>query len=340
MKPQFAALAAGVALASAILAWYALAQDESSGDTRVRVAFFPNIAHAVPIVGVEMGIFEESLGDAATLEHRLFDSGPQTIEALFSGSIDMAYVGPGPAINGFLKSADDQIRILAGAASGGSSMVVHPGSTIESPADLSGKRVAAPQIGNSQDISLRSYLEENGLSPAEKGGTVTVLNIANPDTYTLFAKGEVDAAWVPEPWATILVQDLDGQRLFHEEELWEDGSFASVVLVARDGFVDENGQAVSRWLEAHHSAIRWINDNPQDARDSFNRYIQAELGRPFPDVVIDESMRGIRFTADPLTDTIEAFAERADSLGYLGRHGYDLDGLYRDAAQEIGDADA
>lgn len=339
MKPRLM-LGMGAVLVSAALVWYALTQDESSGEAKMRVAFFPNIAHAVPIVGVEMGIFESSVGDAAVLEYKLFDSGPQTIEALFSGSIDMAYVGPGPAINGFLKSANGDIRILSGAASGGSSLVIQPDSGIAGPADLDGKRVAAPQIGNSQDISLRNYLEENGLGTAEKGGSVVVLNIANPDTYTLFAKGEVDAAWVPEPWATILVHELGGERLFHEEDLWEDGRFASVVLVARKSFVDENGEAVARWLEAHHSVIGWINDNHVDARISFNKYIEAELGRPFPDGVIDESLLGLHFTADPLAHSLDEFAERADALGYLGRHGYDLDGLYYDGVREEYDADA
>lgn len=339
MRPRLI-LGIGAVLVSAALVWYALIQDETSGEAKMRVAFFPNIAHAVPIVGVEMGIFESSIEEAAVLEYKLFDSGPQTIEALFSGSIDMAYVGPGPAINGFLKSMNGDIRILSGAASGGSSLVVQPDSGITSPADLAGKRVAAPQIGNSQDISLRSYLEESGLGTAEKGGSVVVLNIANPDTYTLFTKGEVDAAWVPEPWATILVQELGGERLFHEEELWEDRRFASVVLVARKSFVDENEEAVARWLEAHRSIIGWINDNHVETRDSFNKYIEAELGRPFPDEVIDESLRGLYFTADPLARSIDIFAERADALGYLGRHGYNLDGLYYDAIQEEYDADA
>ena len=321
---------AGTALALTGVAWYATVQSDSGPDA-LRVAFFPNIAHAVPVVGMETGAFVESLGNTTRLEVLLFDSGPQAVEALFSGSMDMAYVGPGPAINGFLKSTDNDIRILAGAASGGSSMVVHPDSSITAPEDLHGKRVAAPQLGNTQDISLRHYLTENGMAPAEKGGSVVILNIANPDTYTLFAKGELDAAWVPEPWATILVDELDGQRLFREEALWPDGMFASVVLVARGQFVQENPEAVARWLETHHSMIEWINENPLDARDSFNRYAEEVLGRPFADHIIDESMSNILYTSDPLKESVETFAQRADDLGYLGRDGYDLDGLYMEA---------
>lgn len=320
----------GAALALTGVAWYATVQNDSGPDA-MRVAFFPNIAHAVPVVGMETGAFDENLGNTTRLEVRLFDSGPQAVEALFSGSMDMAYVGPGPAINGFLKSTANDIRILAGAASGGSSMVVHPDSRIAAPEDLHGKRVAAPQLGNTQDISLRHYLAENGMAPAEKGGSVVILNIANPDAYTLFAKGELDAAWVPEPWATILVDELGGQRLFQEEELWPDGRFASVVLVARGQFVQENPEAVSRWLQTHHSMIEWINDNPLDARDSFNRYAEEVLGRPFADHIIDESMSNILYTSDPIKESVEEFAQRADGLGYLGRNGYDLDGLYMEA---------
>lgn len=329
-----------VGAAAAAVVGYALFQEETTGEARMRVAFFPNIAHAVPVVGTEMGAFERDIGGILALEARLFDSGPQAIEALFSGSIDMAYVGPGPAINGFLRSTNGDIVILAGAASGGSSMVVHPDSGISGPADLAKKRVAAPQIGNSQDISLRTYLAEHGMNAAEKGGSVTVLNIANPDTYTLFAKGELDAAWVPEPWATILVKELGGQRLFHEEELWEDGMFASVLLVARKKFVTENRQAVELWLESHAATIRWIGDHPLETRDSFNRYIEAQLGRPFPADVIDESLKNIRFTADPLTHTIDTFAERADRLGYLGRDGYNLSELYYTGVPAAGTDDA
>lgn len=333
MKPLYLALTGTILVLAT--AWYAVSANDS-GTNSLRVAFFPNIAHTVPVVGMETGSFQRNVGNITDIDVKLFDSGPQAIEALFSGSIDMAYVGPGPAINGFLKSTDRDIRILAGAASGGSSMVVHPNSGIALPTDLRGMRVAAPQISNTQDISLRNYLAENEMAPAERGGSVTVLNIANPDTYTLFAKGELDAAWVPEPWATMLVSELGGQRLFNEEKLWPDGKFASVLLVVRNQFLQENPTIVYKWLETHHSMIEWINNNPQDARDSFNRYVEAELGRPFPADIIDESISHIHFTSDPLKDSIETFALRADGLGYLGRDGYDLDGLY----VEIYDDDA
>jgi len=185
---------------------------------KLRVAFFPSIGHAVPIVGIENGIFEKGIGEQIQIETKLFDSGPQVIESIFASSIDVAYVGPGPVINGFLKSHGKDIRILAGAASGGASFIIQPDSGLDSIENFDGKRIASPQISNSQDVSLRYYLASNDLRPVEKGGTVFVLNISNPDIYTLFAKGDIDGAGVPEPWATMLVQDLDGVRLFNEEK--------------------------------------------------------------------------------------------------------------------------
>ena len=310
----------------------ALASETSmkSGDNTIRVAFFPNIGHAIPIVGLERGTFEENLGNSTSIDPKLFDSGPQVIESLFANSIDIAYVGPGPAINGFLKSENHDVVILSGAASGGASFVVHPNSEINSVADFAGKRIAAPQIGNTQDVSLRNYLSENGLRPFEKGGSVVVLNIPNPDIYTLFTKGEIDAAWVPEPWATILVQELDGKRLFYEEELWPEEKFASVLLIGRQEYIATNPEAVSKWLESHQQTASWINDNQKETRIIFNEFMQNTLGQSLSDSVIDEALANLEITTNPVDESIYTIAQRADSLGYLGRGEYSLDGIFFD----------
>ena len=304
--------------------------DETTHENKIRVAYFPNINHAVPIIGMEKGIFQNQLGNNTVIESMLFDAGPQVIESIFAGSIDIAYVGPGPAINGFLKSENHNVKILSGAASGGASFIVHPDSKINSVADFGGKRIAAPQIGNTQDISLRTYLSENGLKPAEKGGSVIVLNISNPDIYTLFAKGDIDAAWVPEPTATILVQQLDGKRLFNEEELWPDNRFASVLLIAREEYVKQNPDVINKWLEAHRQTVNWINSNPEQTRIIFIQFMKKETGKSLPDKLVDESLSNLEITSDPIVSSIHIFAKRADSLGYLGRHGYNLDGIFFD----------
>jgi NitT/TauT family transport system substrate-binding protein len=306
--------------------------DTESRENTLRVAFFPNIGHAIPVVGMEKGFFEKNLGNATTIDPKLFDSGPQVIESLFANSIDIAYVGPGPAINGFLKSEHHDVVILSGAASGGASFIVHPDSEINSVEDFAEKRIAAPQIGNSQDVSLRNYLSENGLKTFEKGGKVIVLNIPNPDIYTLFTKGEIDGAWVPEPWATILVQELDGKRLFFEEDLWPEKQFASVLLIGRLQYVEAHPEIISDWLESHQQTANWINDNPQETRIIFNEFMNTHMGQSLSDGVVDEALVNLKITTDPIDESIYTFAKRADSLGYLGRDGYSLDGIFFDIA--------
>ncbi len=330
MKMRSAVLAGIGVIILAIAVITASDLSNESSENTLRVAFFPNIGHAIPIVGMEREIFESNLGKTTTVETKLFDSGPQVIESLFAKSIDLAYVGPGPAINGFLKSENHDVVILSGAASGGASFIVHPNSKINSVDDFAGKRIAAPQIGNTQDVSLRNYLSENGLKPYEKGGTVVVLNIPNPDIYTLFTKGEIDAAWVPEPWATILVQELDGKRLFFEEELWPENKFASVLLIGRQEYIEANSEVVEKWLESHQQTSNWINNNPKETRIVFNEFMQNTMGQTLSVSVVDEALVNLEITTNSVNDSIYTFAQRADSLGYLGRGEYSLDGIFFD----------
>jgi len=301
---------------------------DSTHDPKLRIGYFPNIGHAIPIVGIEKGFFEESIGDQVKIETRVFDSGPQAIEALFANSIDVAYVGPGPAINGFLNSENNNIKILAGAASGGASFIVHPNSEINSASDFAGKKIATPQIGNTQDVSLRNYLSENGLKPAEKGGSVIVYNISNPDIYTLFVKGDIDGAWVAEPWATILETELGGKRLFYEEELWPNNEFASVLLIGNIDYFENNKKFMLPFLNSHLETTIWINEHPIETRIVFNNFLNSYLGQPLSDDVVDIALSNIAITADPKPNSVFTFAERADALGYLGRNGYDLSGIF------------
>ncbi len=295
---------------------------------KLRVAFFPSIGHAVAIVGLENGIFQEEIGKEIKIETKIFDSGPQVIESIFAGSIDIAYVGPGPIINGFLKSDGNDIKILSGAASGGASFIVQLNSRLDSIENFDGKRIASPQISNSQDVSLRHYLESNGLKPVEKGGTVFVLNISNPDIYTLFAKGDIDGAWISEPWATMLVEELDGVRLFNEEKLWPDEQFASVLLIARTNYLENNPEIIQNWINSHEETVSWINSNPDKSKTIFSKFLKKYMGKSLPPRIIDESFSNLEITSDPIKNSVLTFAERADLLGYLGRTGYNLDGIF------------
>ncbi|RDJ32546.1 MAG: aliphatic sulfonate ABC transporter substrate-binding protein [Crenarchaeota archaeon] len=325
MKITLVAIGIGIVATLAIAAALSI-QSENSQD-EIRVGYFPNIGHAIPIVGLEKGFFVKNLPDVQ-IKTRIFDSGPQAIEGLFANSIDIAYVGPGPAVNGFLKSDSNNIRILAGAASGGASFIVHPDSNINSIDDFAGKRIAAPQVANSQDVSLRTYLKENGLETAERGGSVYVLNVANPEIYTLFIKGDIDGAWIPEPWATIFVEKLNGKRLFFEEDLWADKKFSSVLLIARADYVEKNDSIIQKWLESHQETVEWINLNNEETGLIYNDFLHNELGTTLSESVLKESFSNIEITSDPIPKSIEIFAKRSYDLGYLGRNGYDLTGIY------------
>ena len=297
-------------------------------EKKIRIAFFPSIIHAVPIVGMENQTFSENLDTDLDIQVKIFDSGPQVIESIFSNSVDLAYVGPGPVINGYLKSNGKDLKILASAANGGASFVIQKNSGLESIENYSGKRIAAPQISNTQDVSLRHYLAENGLISAEKGGDVFVLNISNPDIYTLFAKGDIDGAWVPEPWATMLVEELDGIRLFDENEFWPENKFSSVLLIGRADYIEKNPEIIKKWIDANEKTVKWINDNPTESKKLYNEFLKDYMGKTLPEKIVEESFSNIVITSEPVEKSIHIFAERADSLGYLGRDGYTLDEIF------------
>lgn len=313
----------GVIAAIAVFAMVFTFTPTQNQEEKIRVSFFANINHIVPVVGIQKGEFAKQIG-ATPIETIIVDSGPQAIEALLTNSADLAYVGPAPFVNGYLRSHHN-IKILAGAASNGASFVVQKDSEIKSAADLDGKKIAAPFIGNTQDVSLRYYLAENNLKPAEKGGTVVIYNIANPEIYTLFAKKDIDAAWVPEPIATILVEQLGGKRLFFEEEIWPTKEFSSVLLVVRQDYAQKHPDLIKKWLSAHNTTIQWINQNPQQAESVFIEFYKKHTGRSLDPKIIHDAFSNIVVTSDPQLDSIEIFAQRAWSLGYLGRSMYSLD---------------
>ena len=316
-----------VAIAIAVISSLTQSYVDTS-EEKIRIAFFPSIVHAVPIVGMENEFFKENLDEQIEIDVKVFDSGPQVIESLFSNSIDIAYVGPGPVINGYLKSDGNALKILAGAADGGASLVAQRDSGLDSIANFDGKRIAAPQISNTQDVSLRHYLSSNGLKPVETGGTVYVLNISNPDIFTLFAKGDIDGAWVPEPWATMLVQELDGVRVFNESKFWPDEKFSSVLLIARTDFVESNPIVIQNWIESNEKTVQWINNNPEQTKKIYSEFLTGYMGKTLPDEIISESFSNLIITSDPLRKSVYTFAERADSLGYLGREGYDINEIF------------
>ena len=299
-----------------------------AGQTVVRVGAFPNITHPQAMVGKANGWFEKALGSNAKLEWKAFNAGPAAIEALYAGALDMAYIGPNPAINGYVRSRGEALRIVCGATSGGAALVVRNDAGITQPQDFHGKKVASPQTGNTQDVALRAWLKAKGLKTREKGGDVQVIPVANPDQLTLFLKKELDAAWAPEPWATRLIREGNGRLYLDERTLWPNGQFITAHLIVRTPFLKQHPELVKTWIRAHVEITDWINAHLPDAKASINQQIQRETGRALPQPVLDEAFSRLQITYDPLRPTLITAARAAFEAGFLGRDFPDLSQLY------------
>lgn len=282
----------------------------------LRLAYFPNVTHGVALVGLGRSFFAGALGTGVKLEEQTFNAGPAEIEALFADQVDIGYVGPGPAVNGYLKSKGKALQIVAGAASGGASLVVRADSGIADIKGLGGKKVAVPQTGGTQDISLRHALHTAGLSSTDKGGTVSVLPTANPDTLTLFKKKEIDAAWVPEPWVSRLVKEGGGKILTDERDLWPNKRFSTTVVVVRRKFFDEHADLVRKFLAGHVQTVEWIAKNADEARKVIGEQIKTDTSKSIPEDILKESLGRTTLTYDPLKETALTFADWSKALGY------------------------
>jgi NitT/TauT family transport system substrate-binding protein len=297
-----------------------------SGDspTTVRLGYFPNVTHATALVGVESGVFKSALGPNS-LELKTFNAGPSAVEALFSGALDATYIGPNPAINAYAQSGGDAIRIISGATSGGASLVVKPG--INTPADLKGKKLASPQRGGTQDVALRQWLKSNNLkADLEGGGEVSITPQENAQTLETFRAGQIDGAWVPEPWATRLVQEGGGKVLVDERTLWPGGQFVTTHLVVRTKFLKDHPEAVRRLVEGQVQANDLVNSNPAEAQRLVNQAITTVTGRGISPAVLEASWKNLEFTNDPIAPSLTASADHAREVGLLGK--VDLKGIY------------
>ncbi len=296
--------------------------------TVIRVGAFPNITHAQPMVGKANGWFDKAMGSQVKIQWTSFNAGPSAIEALFAGAIDMTYVGPNPAINGYVRSNGEALRVIAGAASGGASLVVRNDAGINKPEDFHGKRVASPQFGNTQDVALRNWLKKNGLKTNDKGGDVQIVPMANPDQLTLFLKKDLDAAWAPEPWATRLIHEGNGRLFVDERTLWPNGQFVIGLLVVNTKFLKEHPDLVKNWIRAHVDLTDWINAHQAEAKKLLNEQIQRETNKPLPADVLEEAFSRLQVTYDPLHAALNTAAQQAFEDGFLGRQMPDLSNLY------------
>jgi NitT/TauT family transport system substrate-binding protein len=296
--------------------------------TVIRVGAFPNITHPQAMVGKANGWFEKAMGPNVKVEWKGFNAGPSAIEALYAGAIDMTYVGPNPTISGYVRSNGEALRVIAGACSGGAALVVRNDSGIQSANDFHGKRVASPQLGNTQDVALRAWLKSNGLKTKDKGGDVEVIPLANPDQLTLFMKKELDAAWAPEPWATRLIREGNGRLFLDERTIWPGGQFVTTNLIVSTKFLKEHPDLVKNWLRAHVEVTDWIAGHLPEAKQTLNQQIQRETGKALPAAVLDEAFGRLQVTYDPLRGALLNSAKSAFDAGFLGRQMPDLSSLY------------
>jgi NitT/TauT family transport system substrate-binding protein len=291
----------------------------------LRLGYFPNITHATALVGLESGVFTRNLGPGVALETASFNAGSSAVEALLNGAIDATYIGPNPAINAFAKSSGVAIRIIAGATSGGASLVVKP--AINGAADLRGKKLATPQLGNTQDVALRTWLLDQGLkTDVQGGGDVSILPQDNAQTLQTFQSGDIDGAWVPEPWATRLVVDGKGKVLVDERTLWPDGAFVTTHLIVRTDYLAAHPDIIRALLRGDVEADALIHSDPTQAQELTNRGIEKITGKKFSPDLLAAAWKNLEFTVDPIASSLKTSADHAVQVGLLKP--YDLTGIY------------
>jgi NitT/TauT family transport system substrate-binding protein len=292
--------------------------------TVIRVGHFPNITHAQSVIAHGLsragkGWFEERLGPDVKIEWFVYNAGPTAMEAIFARSIDITYVGPNPAINAHLKSKGEEIRIVAGACSGGAALVVQPDDRIKSDADFKGKKIATPQLGNTQDVAARAWLQSKGIKVIMTGGDAFVIPTANPDQLALFQKGDLDAVWTVEPWVSRLVLEVKGRVYLDESSLWKDtsGKYVTTHLASSVKFLRERPDLLKKWIVAHVELTQWINEHPDEAKKILNDEIKAETTKALPQATLDSAWKRLEITYDPISASLLKSAEDAHRIGFL-----------------------
>ena len=305
------------AIALAILSIaIAFVRAEAAENVVLRVGHFPNITHAQALVAHNLsrqgkGWFEERLGPGTKIEWFVYNAGPSAMEAIFAHSIDLTYVGPGPALNAYTKSNGAEIRLIAGSANGGAALVVQPDQNLKAPADFRGKKIATPQLGNTQDISCRAWLTAGGLKITQLGGDAQVLPTQNPDQLSLFQQKKVDAVWTVEPWVSRLERESGGKILVDEKDV------ATTILVSGVKYLAEHRELAKKFAQAHAELTEWMIKNPAEAQ----KLVRAELleetkSDMAPDLIV-QSWNRITFTAEAPRASVESFMQNSIKAGFL-----------------------
>jgi len=287
-----------------------------SGETKIRVGHFPNITHAQGVIAHALsrqgkGWLEQRLGPDTKIEWFVYNAGPSAMEAIFAKSIDLTYVGSGPALNAYTKSHGQEIRLIAGAANGGSGLVVQPDQNLKAAADFRGKKIATPQLGNTQDISCRAWLSEGGLKITQLGGDAQVLPTQNPDQLGLFRGKKVDAVWTVEPWLSRLEQEDSGKVIVEEKEV------ATTILVSSVKFLNEQRDLAKKFAQAHAELTEWIIKNPEEAQRLIKAELLEETKSDMTPQVIASAWKRIAFTSETPRAAVEKFMQNSVRAGFI-----------------------
>ena len=283
----------------------------------IRIGYFANVTHAPALYAKEMKLFESALeGTKTKIEWITFNAGPSAIEAFKGKALDLTYIGPNPAIAGYASTKGSLIRVIAGSTANGAQLIVKP--SISTIADFAGKKIATPQLGNTQDVALRSWLaSKNYKTSITGGGDVTVIPTENAQSLTLFQNGDIDGAWVPEPWASRLVLEAGGKVFLDEKDLWPRKQFLTTQIVAETQFLNKYPKTVEAILKGHIQAVAAIKKSPATAQEAVQSQIAAATGKRLSDAVIARAWGNLTFTYDPLPATLIKSAEDAVDTGLL-----------------------
>jgi NitT/TauT family transport system substrate-binding protein len=302
----------------------AAAKKQSSDPVTLRLGYFPNVTHAPAIVGVQNGIFKKALGGNVDLQLSTYNSGTEELTAIQAGALDAAYIGPNPTITAWTQ-LDKGVKVVSGAASGGAYFVVKP--SITSAADLKGKTVASPQLGNTQDVALRNWLKSKGLkTDTAGGGDVKIVPQDNATSLASFQAGTIDGAWVPEPWATRLVNEGGGKILVNEADLWPKGQYVTTQLIVTSDFLKDHKDVVQKLVNGQVAANNYIKTNTADAEAAVSAGIKAITGKAISGDLIIASFKNIEFTNDPIASSLAKDNATQKSFGFPAASS--LKGLY------------